>query len=511
MKLKPKHKWRTGASYYLSRGGNVEGLVDFAKDYESVTQEEIDSYIKDRTIAQATSSAIFMGKKELDIVYNELDKKILEAYPEIVAYERGENVEFYEYKGGVYIRLTDLYMTNLVDSMMAQYCLFEHRTKSRNIKDTIHRLSSLLSRMEGRYFNDAMVRNKKWYLNVANGLLDTKTYILLPHTKDYFSTVQAPYPFDMQATCTVFEDFIATISSQKPETILMIQEMAGYMLTEGNPKHKVFYLYGNTARNGKSTLAKIICGLVGWDNVSMLALSQIASDNSSILTSIVGKQINFSDEVSSKYIESSRLTAMSAEGVVEINPKYKNTFPYQVRAKFLVTCNDLPKFKEMQGMKYRMISIPFEHHIKEGERIERYDEVLLEREGSGILNWAIKGLKMINDATSFTISDVSREDMEDNTKNSTYSYLEEFYDFDPAFEEPTGAKELYGVTASRASDPTDFCLFCQSTGIQTPALYTFSKELKRFADETKKIKQVRKDNVRYYVGLKKKDQTFNKF
>jgi len=178
-------------------------------------------------------------------------------------------------------------------------------------------------------------------------------------------------------------------SKESESTALMIQQMYGYCLMKGNPMHKVFYLYGDTARNGKSTAAKILCGLIGWGNVSTLSLQQIEGENSSMMTSIIGKQINFSDEISSKFIGSSRLTAVAAEGVIEVNPKYKHSFMYSVKAKFIIACNDLPRFSDFQGMKHRMISIPFRHHLKENERVSRYDEILLEKEGAGILNCAI--------------------------------------------------------------------------------------------------------------------------
>jgi P4 family phage/plasmid primase-like protien len=360
--------------------------------------------------------------------------------------------------------------------------------------------------------------NKKWYLNLKNGLFDMETFKLLPHTPSYFSTVQVQYEYNPKARSPEFNKFIDTISGHSESTAIMIKQMYGYSLMEGNPRHKVFYLYGDTARNGKSTCAKILCGLIGWGNVSTLTLQQIGSENSSILTSIIGKQINFSDEISSKFIESSRLTAMAAEGVVEINPKYKPSFLYSVKTKFIIACNDLPRFSDYQGMKHRMISIPFRYHLKESERIDRYDEILLEKEGAGILNWAIEGAKNIKNGI-FEINDDSKEDIQDNILQSypVYAFLENLYDFSLDFTDEIDPKDLYGEHATESRQATGFRLYCDELGIKTLSFPIFTRELKRFSRETENIKQIRVGHRqdRRYIGMKLKteiddEKEFNK-
>jgi putative DNA primase/helicase len=343
------------------------------------------------------------------------------------------------------------------------------------------------------------VYGQKWKLNLKNGLLNVETMEMEEHTPKYFSTVQVPHEYDPTALCPTFGTFIETVSNNDTSTAQMIQEMFGYCLTDGNPKHKVFYLYGDTARNGKSTTAKIICGLIGWGNVSTLSLAQVGGDNSSVLTSLIGKQINFSDEISSKYIASSRLTALSAEAMIEINPKFKSAFLQKINAKFLITCNDLPAFNDYQGMKHRMIAIPFSYQIPQAERIERYEEILLEKEGAGILNWALKGMEILNKNKEFSFNEESIKDMHDNNmgSNPVYSFLE-WYSAD---EEKVSVDDLYGSYSSKEGAGTGYRLFCHDKGLNPLNFFNFSKEVKRYANETKKIEQVRINNKRYYQGF----------
>jgi len=505
-KLKPRHKFYSSASSLLSKLGTQNDVIELSKEYE-ISEDEVKEYLKRKTVSKAVSGAVMASSEEKELIYNSLDQKFIEQYDTIVVFNRGENTQFYEYKNGVYSFLYEQQIYNYVDTLLAQHSLHAHRTVKRKVKDTVTRIISLLSRTEKRHFTDKDLIGRKWYLNLKNGLLDMDSFELKNHTSEYFSTVQVPYDFDPKATSPMFDQFMATVSNGDPMTAQMVQEMFGYCLLEGNPKHKVFYLYGDTARNGKSTTAKIICGLLGWGNVSTLSLSQVGGESSSVLTSLVGKQLNFSDEISSKYIESSRLTMMAAEGLVEINPKYEPTYLYKVTCKFLIACNDLPRFQDSQGMKHRMISIPFLYQIPEKDRVERYDERLLEKEGSGILNWAIEGIRIITRNNGFSINQQSMEDAHENMlhSNSVYAFLESEYDFDPSFTTEMYNDFLYGKEHTALKDGTEYRIYCARKGIKPYSEFTFSKEMKRFERETKKIIQRRDSKgYRYYIGLRRK-------
>lgn len=486
-------------------------LYDMIDEYE-ITKEEVDEFVKTKTKHKAKSEAMSQGKDVLEKIYNTLDAVIIKDRPNLVTYRRGDNIEFYEYRSGVYIPVFEQEMLDLVDNKMQELGLLEHRAVQRRIKDTVSRIASSLAYIKGRRFDDDT--KQKWYLNLKNGLLDVTTFELLPHTPEYFTTTQIPFDYNPEADCPEFLKFIEVISGGDKKNAAMLHELFGYCLMDGNPKHKVFYLHGTTARNGKSTIGKIISGLIGRGNVSTLSLAQIASDNSSIISAMVGKQLNFSDEVSSKYIESPTLTMMSSEGIVEVNPKYKKSFMYQVKAKFIVACNDIPRFKESQGMKHRTVIIPFPYQIPEAKRIERYDEILLAKEGSGILNWAIQGASLLKIGGVFTVSDESAEDIHESEliSNPVLAFLEDNYDFDETYTKQIHHEEMYGTDKEGVISATGFRLYCLEKGIGLISFFKFRKELKRFMRETGKIKEDREkldDGVngrRCYIGLKHKSE-----
>lgn len=502
-KLKPSYRFFDPANKLIKNGGSSDDVLELAKEFDMDEQVAKD-WLKNQIKSKAFGEAFTASDEEKKAIYQNIDSMFVNDHPHIVIYSRGEYQSFYAYENGVYKHLLDSEMYNLVDSYLVFKNLLDVRTSSKRVHDILKRIAAVLARTDGRHYSDDSLIGQKWYLNLKNGLLDIETLELKEHTPRYFSTVQTTYSYNPKATCPLFDEFIKKVSGNNESTAQMIQEMYGYSLLPGNPRHKVFYLYGDTARNGKSTTAKILCGLIGWGNTSALTLQQIGSENSSVLTSIIGKQINFSDEISSKYIESSRLTAISAEGIVEVNPKYKPAFLYQVKTKFIIACNDLPRFSDFQGMKHRMISIPFRHHLKENERIERYDEILLAKEGEGILNWALEGVKMIR-SKEFLINEESQEDIHENILQSypVYSYLESTYDFDAKYVDLISIKDLYGTASTKDTKATGFRLFCEEQGLKTISFPVFSKEVSRFARETEKIEKVRvgHNRDRGYTGM----------
>jgi len=504
MKLKPRASFETTARRRLAAGTSPEAIFTMIDEFEGLTEKDVDEFLKFNAVKSAVNGALTQSKDQKEIIYNTLDKKFIEKHPLLVTFTRGENVSFYEYRSGVYVALTDVDMVNLVDALMEELMLLDYRTKRRYLIDTVGRIGSLLSRTPGKHFTDETFVNNKWYINLKNGLLETDTYTLLPHTPTYFSTSQIPFNYDTEQKCPEFLKFIDKVTNNKSEIAQMIQEMYGYLLSDGNRRHKVFYLYGDTARNGKSTCAKIACGLIGNSNVSSLSLEQIAKESSAMMMTIVGKQINFTDELSTKFIESSKLTAMSSESLIEINPKYKSPFMYKVKAKFLVCCNDLPRFSDNQGMKHRMLTIPFNVHIKEEQRILDYDQILLEKEGAGILNWAIEGAKLLKKNGVFFVSNESKEDMNENAmgSNSVYAFLESQYKFSSSFTDLVSPNDMYGDVGTKGEPGTMYRLYCHREGIGAVSKKKFEKEVMRFANETQKITQKRdKFDRRCYVGL----------
>jgi len=502
-KLKPKSKFFTDAQALLKKGLPVADLQDLAYEYEGITQEHIQSFISSTSKSNAIKAQLEIDRKEAQQIYNRIDEMFTERYPNLVAMEQEENISYYNYENGVYKLLNLENLKNLIHDFFKEKNLLEYRTENK-IRDTIGRISSLLKYENKKRFSPMTSKNTKWYLNVKNGLLDPTTRELHPHTPDYFSITQTSFDYNPEAKCPKFEEAVRYSSQDAEGTDIMLKEMFGYMIaTEGNPSHKVFYLYGRRARNGKSMVVNVLIGLLGDPNVSKLTLEQLASNSDSIIVPLIGKHINFSDEVNgSKFLDSGRLTSMSSQGNITVSPKHKAPFNYKVRAKFIVACNYFPNFQSGQGMKHRTIVIPFNFHIPKDKRIFDYENILLEEEGSGILNWALEGAEQLkaNDY-QFYLSSLSLEDTEENNKgnDSVLSFLDDEYIFDEKLDYFYSTEDMY----------ESYVMYCKKfgyTGIKHK--YNFSSTLKTYSEETGKINMARFGNKRGYKGLESKEADY---
>lgn len=500
---KSKAKFFTDAKKLLKDGYSPADLQDLAYEYEKVTAEDIQSVIKSTQVNNAIKSQLELDRKEAQQIYNRIDEMFIEKHPNLIALEQDENISYYNYNGGVYKLLTLDNLKNLIHDFFKEKNLLEYRTESK-VRDTVARINSLLKFENNKRFNQTFFDKRKWYINVKNGLLDPVTRELHPHTPDYFSITQAPFNYDPEAVCPKFESAILFSSQNAEGTDKMIKEMFGYMIaTNGNPSHKVFYLFGRRARNGKTMVVNVLRGLLGDVNVSTLTLEQLASQSDSIIVPIVGKHLNFSDEVNgSKFLDSGRLTAMASQGSVTVSPKHKAPFNYKVRAKFIVACNYFPNFQSGQGMKHRTIVIPFNYHIKPEERIFDYEKILLEEEGSGILNWALEGAKELKEKDyQFYLSPLSLEDTEENNigNDSVLSFLDKGYEFDDKFDDFYKTDDLYD----------EYSAYCLRRGYGKKNQYNFSQTLKTYAEETNSIVPARVNNFRGYKGLQLIDDYLN--
>ncbi|MEA3429836.1 MAG: hypothetical protein U9R08_01040 [Nanoarchaeota archaeon] len=120
-------------------------------------------------------------------------------------------------------------------------------------KDNFHneiynRLITHLSTLPNKRFTEVSEK-----INVQNGFFDLETRTLIPHSKDIFTVNQlnlAYYPEETEMP--IFQKYLDVIEQDSDGLSQMLQELAGYVLQEGNARQVVHFLYGATGDNGKS-------------------------------------------------------------------------------------------------------------------------------------------------------------------------------------------------------------------------------------------------------------------
>lgn len=379
-------------------GGYVYGMNhDLVKPH--VTKEERDTL-------SATAKVLFKSKKEQDeTFFLDYERRILEKHPTLIL---DKISEFYEYEKGVYVRRTDDEISAMVFSALDEDNLNKYASRSK-VNDKIAALSALII---GKPFNPD--KNPD-IVNVKNGLLNIKTFELLPHTPDYLSIAQSPVEYHPEATSPVWDKFMEEVTCGEKDQAYLLQQFAGYCLTTETRHEKALIIQG-TGGNGKGKFMHALRSIVGEQSCSNVKLRSLNERFG--LKSLHGKKLNVIDEISGHYFESDIIKGIISGEPLSAEVKNKQEmFEFRPFAKIIFTVNDLPRINDTSdGIYRRLIIMTFDQSFSEeviGAKKEKdiYLNEKIDAELSGVLNWALEGLKNLRTDGKFVISEKNTTEM----------------------------------------------------------------------------------------------------
>lgn len=193
------------------------------------------------------------------------------------------------------------------------------------------------------------------WINFRNGMLDWRTGELLEHAEHYMSTVQLGVEWQPDATCPLFDTFLA--QSMSADYVDLAWEMLGYLVYSGNPLQVAFMLVG-PGGNGKGRLIEIIEALLGRSNVSGEDLTSL-SENRFSAVNLFGKIANIAGDIDATYQESTaRFKSITGDDVIAAERKYGDRFTFKPWAVSLFSANKIPGSADVsQGYLRRWVVI----------------------------------------------------------------------------------------------------------------------------------------------------------
>ncbi len=231
---------------------------------------------------------------------------------------------------------------------------------------------------------------------VENGLLNVETSVLGPHTPDHYSLSGLPVKFDLNGTCTTFEAFLSEVLYQ--EDIPIVQEWFGYCLHRGYPA-QVAMLFVGEGSNGKSSLIGVLKALLGFENICSVSLQELEL-NRFAKADLFGKLANLYADLPDSALKSVGTFKMLTGGdPIRGEKKFQNSFPFVNNAKLTYSCNIVPEVHEDTVAFFRRWIIVQFPHTFDGERADKelLKKLTTPEELSGILAWALKGLRRLRE------------------------------------------------------------------------------------------------------------------
>lgn len=292
-------------------------------------------------------------------------------------------------------------------------------------------------------------------INMQNGTLVLKQgeeVQLRPHDSSDFFHYALPYPYMPDAECPRFHQFLDEVLPEA-EAQNLLGEYVGYCMTKNIKCEKMLALYGYGS-NGKSVLLDIIEMLFGSSNVSNVSLQELTED-AERLSMIENKMVNISHE-SDRELNASKLKMLVSHEPVVVRELYVGSHTMYDYANLITSFNILPMAENTHGFYRRFIIVPFNVTIAR-EKADVNLSKKLAKELSGILNWALEGLKrLIANGFTFTESKLCNDALQryilssDNVRLFVNEQCEMESDY------PTQGKELYNK----------YRLYCANEGMK---------------------------------------------
>lgn len=246
---------------------------------------------------------------------------------------------------------------------------------------------------------------------LANGIYNLLTDELRPYTSDDVVFARLPVSFDRNATCPLTKKFLAEVADEEDQDV--IQEFPGYLLYRANIFGRSLVLVG-TGDNGKSTLLRLLTKLLGGTNVSNVTLQSLC-ENRFAAAQLLNKYANiFADLPPRGVSDVGIFKAITGNDRISVERKNRDAYSTLLFTKLLFSCNALPtSYDDSDAFYRRWIILKFSEVFHEGAK--NTDPNLLDKltgELSGLLNYALEGLRRLLKNQKFSYNKTIEENRE---------------------------------------------------------------------------------------------------
>jgi putative DNA primase/helicase len=342
-----------------------------------------------------------------------------------------ETVYIYDKKRGIYFANGE----SVIKALMAK--ILGKETRNRHYADVVFYIKA-------KTYFDRPLTVDPLKLVVVNGVLDVENRQVCPFTSDRFYLTAIPVTYDEKAECPKALEFLGQVVGER--LLPLMQELFGYCLFQDYPFHIAFMFVGE-GKNGKSTLQKLLAAFLGKENVSHETLQDLCYNRFS-KSQLYGKLANLCADIpTTPLFHTGNFKMLTGGDPMSAEHKFKNPFSLTNYAKLVFSCNQVPETKDDTDAFYRRWTIIPCNNVFSGDKCDPHilDKLTTPQELSGLLNWALAGLKRLLETNTFT----GNEDFEEQRKqyirksNSSKAFIEECLSYDPDCSAIIPEAELY--------------------------------------------------------------------
>lgn len=241
--------------------------------------------------------------------------------------------------------------------------------------------------------------------NCQNGTYNLKTGEFRPHSAlDLLSKVSNVW-YDPLARSPLFEKFIGEIMQDDDQKAFYLQRILGYALTADTNLETCWMLYGQTTRNGKSTLMETIGYMMGNSGGYALSmqpqtLAQRQNKDTRQASGDIARLdgcrfLNASEPPKRMLFDTALLKTLLGRDTIVARNLYEREYEFVPHFKLFINTNYLPVISDDSLFSSGRINvITFDRHFAPEEQNRDLKKELQTPENiSGIFNWCLEGLK----------------------------------------------------------------------------------------------------------------------
>lgn len=244
-------------------------------------------------------------------------------------------------------------------------------------------------------------------ISLSNGVLDLAPDAALRLTRpspDFFTLHALPFAYDPSAQCARWEQFLRETWPDDPESVALLQEWFGYVVSEDMHQEKFLALYG-VPGSGKTTIDNVLRALLGDEAVTSTSLAQLGSRFGKVGLDTKKLAISGDSRWNGKENDETVQTILSITGrtAIDVEPKGKDHYTAMPTARLMLVANERPALRDPQNaLMRRLLLLETRHSCPPASRDSRLLEKLVS-ELPGILNWALCGLQRLRERGVFTV------------------------------------------------------------------------------------------------------------
>lgn len=342
---------------------------------------------------------------------------LADCYKQVIIYVP-ERKCWYVYRDGIWVQdLGGLQVMEYCKSLAVALKAYAQTIKDEDIRD---RYVKYCRRWQNRRAREIIIKDAQSIrpisieafdqdsnvLNCRNGTLHLDTMVFAPHNSEDLLTKMAPVDYVPSARCDRFQCFVDEIMSGDVDKAKFVRRAFGYAIS-GDTRHEcMFVLYGETTRNGKSTLCESVRKVMGSygcsaspETIGIKNFSNGSSPSDDVARLAGIRYVNCSEPDKGLVFGAALVKALTGNNTITARHLYENSFEFMPKFKIFMDCNHLPLINDMTLFSSgRMIIIPFDRHFNEHEQDKSLKTLFAQPENqSAILNWLIEGYRMLQE------------------------------------------------------------------------------------------------------------------